>query len=302
MFICSNVFCQNIDTNQVKAKPQRLPNWTLLVPGGSYFYEKDYLKGSIFSALEISGIYIGLKYNSKLKTNSTSPYYNYPLLLGLQAFNIEKVHNFKNRLECIKYSHPDFKYDDISEIDLYLAPFKTENIFTPITVGCILLAGVFLGIEKMNEKQSWHSVDKMYFIDRYIDKNQGLAIFGATSMATSWSAGVAEEYIFRNFLMSKLDYKYGQQKGLIYSSVLFGSMHFGNLMFSNNPDYKGTLLQVAEASIIGYFLGWDVQNRGYKIGPAVAAHAWYDFTLMLGSFLINPKNNVFGVGMQFKIN
>jgi len=43
----------------------------------------------------------------------------------------------------------------------------------------------------------------------------------------------------------------------------------------------------------------DVQNRGYQIGPAVAAHAWYDFTLMLESFLVDPANDVFAVQVKF---
>ncbi len=51
--------------------------------------------------------------------------------------------------------------------------------------------------------------------------------------------------------MPHMDYKYGQKKGLIYSSIFFGSMHFTNLLFSDKPDYGATLLQVAEASIAG---------------------------------------------------
>jgi membrane protease YdiL (CAAX protease family) len=141
----------------------------------------------------------------------------------------------------------------------------------------------------------------MYFVNRYIDRNSGLAIYGATSLAASYGAGIAEEYMFRNAILPLWDYKYGQKKGLIYSSLLFGSMHFSNLLFSNNPDYKATLFQVGEASILGYLMGRDVQNRGYNIGPSVAAHMWYDFTLMLGSFLIDPKNNFLGVDIKFKI-
>jgi len=78
-------------------------------------------------------------------------------------------------------------------------------------------------------------------------------------------------------------------------------MHLANLAFSSKPDYGAALVQVCEASIAGYFLGRSVQNRNYDIGPAVAAHTWYDFTLMLGSFLIDPENNVFGVSVTFNL-
>ena len=141
----------------------------------------------------------------------------------------------------------------------------------------------------------------MYFINRYISRDQGLAVFGATSLGMSWGAGVGEEYICRNWLMPLLDYKYGKKKGLIFSSAIFGGAHFSNVLFADKPDYKAALLQVAEATVAGYFLGRDVQRRGYDIGPAVAAHMWYDFTLMLGSFLINPENNFLGVNLKFKL-
>lgn len=296
---CINTFGQVADS--LKQTPQLIPNWTLWVPGASYFYQGKIIQGTIFSTLEIGGIYLGIKYDKNLKNNSSTPYYNFPLLIGLQAFNTEKLTVFKNQLEVIKYHKSDFKYDDLSEKDLYLAPFKSKNILTPITGGMVLLAAAFLGIEKYNETNRFRNIDKIYFLNRYIDRNQGLAVYGMTSLAMSWSAGIGEEYIFRNWMMPLLDYKYGQRKGLIISSALFGGAHFANVLFAEKPDFKSTFLQVGEAAIAGYFLGRDVQKRGYNIGPAVAAHMWYDFTLMLGSFLINPENNFLGVNLKFKI-
>jgi membrane protease YdiL (CAAX protease family) len=283
-------------------KPDALPGWTLYVPGASYYYQQKYLKGTVFSALEIGGVFLGIRHNKTLRSNSSSPYYNYPLFLGLQAFQTEKLANFKNQLEIISYNNPGFRYHNISEKDLYLSPFKVENIATPITGGMVLLAGIFLGIEKIQEKQSISDVSQMYFINRYIPRDQALPIFGAASLAMSWGAGVGEEYICRNYLLPVFDYKYGQKKGLIYSSLTFGALHFSNLLFSDKPDYLSALIQVGEATIAGYFLGRDVQRRGYNIGPAVAAHMWYDAVLMIGSFLINPENNFLGVNIRFGIN
>lgn len=288
-------------TDTLKQEPKLLPYWTFWVPGASYFYQGKIIQGSIFSTLEIGGIYLGIKYDKTLKNNSSSPYYNYPLFIGLQAFQTEKLNMFKNQLEFIKYYKPDFKYDDLSYKDLYLAPFKSKNIFTPITGGMVLLAAVFLGVEKYNETNRFSEIDQMYFLDRYIDRNQGLAVFGMTSLGMSWGAGVGEEYISRNWMMPLLDYRLGQRKGLIISSAFFGAAHFTNVFFADKPDYKAALIQVGEATILGYFLGRDVQKRDYDIGPAVAAHMWYDFTLMLGSFLINPENNFLGVSLKFKL-
>jgi len=295
-----NLFSQNIDSIKVE-KPKKIPSWTMLLPGASYYYQNKIVKGTLFSVLEVGGVYLGIKYNDNLKNNSASPYYNYPLFLGLQIYQTEKITNFKNQLELIKYHRPDFKYDDISEKDLYLAPFRCENIFTPITGGMVLLAGVFLGIEKIGEVNRFKDINQMYFMDRYIGRNEGLAVFGSTSLAMSWGAGIGEEYISRNYVMPIFDYKFGQKKGLIFSSVFFGVAHFSNVLLAEKPDYGAALLQVGEATIAGYFLGRDVQKRNYNIGPAVAAHMWYDAVSMIGSFLINPKDNFLGVDIQFGI-
>jgi membrane protease YdiL (CAAX protease family) len=291
---------QGLDTLQVN-KPKSFPSWTLFVPGATYYYNGRIVEGLTFSAIEIGGIVMGLHYDNTLKSNSTSPYYNYPLFIGLKTLDVDKCDWVRNKLELIKYFHPDFKYDPISEQELFLAPFKAENVFTVVTLGLVGVAFVELWLDGRGVEKRIDKVQQMYFLDRYIDRNPALAIYSTTSLAMSWGAGISEEYYFRNGLMPVLDYEYGQTNGLIFSSVTFGVLHLSNLLFSNKPDYGQALAQVIEATLTSLVLGQDVHNRGYKIGPAVAAHAWYDFTLMLGSFLINPKENVFAVKVNFNI-
>ena len=74
-----------------------------------------------------------------------------------------------------------------------------------------------------------------------------------------------------------------------------------NVLLTDEPDYGAALLQVGEATIAGYFLGRSVHRRDYDIGPAVAAHMWYDAVLMIGSFLINPEDNFLGVSIRLGI-
>ncbi len=281
--------------------PELYPWWTLYVPGATHFHDGRIVEGFIFTTLEIGGIITGMAYDDKLRSNSTSPYYNYPLLAGLQAYNIDKCDFLRNRLEYISCHQPGFRYDPLTFNELLLEPFRPKNIFTPITGTFVLIALAELYLTGRNANYGFRDVEEMYFMNRYIKRNPAMAIFGAGSLAASYGAGVAEEYWFRNGLMPVLDYRYGKKKGLIYSSLFFGAMHFTNILFSGKPDYRAALIQVAEATVAGYFLGRSVQRRGYDIGPAVAAHTWYDFTLMLGSFLVNPEENVFGVEIKFTI-
>jgi membrane protease YdiL (CAAX protease family) len=280
----------------------KLPIWTIFVPGASYFYQKRYVEGTLFSTVEIGGIFLGIKFNDKLKTNTVTPYYNYPKNIGIQAIYAEKLANIRNHLENFKYRHPDFRYDEISEKDLYLAPFKKENILTPVTGIMVCLAGATLGLNYYMQKHGIGDVKQFSFAGKYIPRNQALAIYCPIGFAQGWGAGVIEEYEFRNWIMPHLDYSFGQKKGLVFSSLIFGAAHIPNFIFEKNPDYKLMMLQVAGTSIGGLFYGWDIQRRNYKIGPAVAAHMWFDTILMVGSFLINPENNYIGVNLKFDLN
>ncbi|NJO69026.1 MAG: hypothetical protein HC830_06825 [Bacteroidetes bacterium] len=113
-------------SDSLKIKPRAIPAWTYWIPGASYYYQGKIVQGSIFMTLETGGIILGTIYDKNLKNNSASPYYNYPLLLGLQAFQTEKLSLFRNQLEIVKFKKPDFRYDNLSEKELYLAPFRLK--------------------------------------------------------------------------------------------------------------------------------------------------------------------------------
>lgn len=281
--------------------PKLYPSWTLYVPGGTHFYDKRIAEGIVFSSLTVGGITYGLINSDKFGGENSSPYSNFPLLIGLQAYNVDKVDFFRNRMEYMQYNNPDFRYDPIKYNDLLLAPFQPKNFFTPITGAFVAIAVAELFLLGPKPNRYFGQVEQMMVMNRFVNPNHALALYGGVSLAASFGAGVSEEYVFRNAVMPILDYKYGQRKGLIYSSLIFGGAHLTNLMMSKKPDYAATFTQVAVASVAGYLLGYDVQKRGYDIGPAVAAHMWYDFVLMLGSFIVNPQNNFLGVSVSFKM-
>jgi hypothetical protein len=290
---------QNPDS--VKTIPKLYPLWTFYVPAATHFYDGRIGTGIALSAFEVGFTTLGLVYDKDLQKYSNSPYYNYPLFIGLNALSVDKCDFLGNQLAYVKKMRPDFKYDDVSFSELLKQPFKPKNIFTPITIGFILLAGAELWLDSRYSDLPFHRVDKMSFLNRKVDKYSGLGIYGTASLAMSMEAGIGEEYIFRNYLMPVFDYRLGQRKGLIISSAVFGGMHAFNYLFVSNPDPIDIISQVGFTAIMGYILGRNVQLNDYRIGKAVAAHTWYDFTLMLGSFLTNPKENIFGVNVTVKI-
>ncbi|HDJ33069.1 MAG TPA: CPBP family intramembrane metalloprotease [Bacteroidetes bacterium] len=275
------------------------PPWMLWVPGATHFAEGRLGTGLAFSLGETGAIALGIAFDKQLRSETSSPYSNYPLLLGMELYNIDKCHFMRNRLEYLKATRPGFRYDDITFNKLMLEPFRPKNIFTPITGLFVAVAMGQLYLESRHDNPDYSEVNEIYLLNRYVPRDRAMAFYGTASLAASWGAGVGEEYWFRNGLMPIWDYRFGQEKGLAYSSLLFGSLHLTNLLFEPEPDLKAALTQALAATVAGWLLGRDVQKRDYDIGPASAAHTWYDFTLMLGSFLINPEDNIFGVRVRF---
>ena len=302
ILLISAIYIQSQEADSLKnAIPRLYPLWTFFVPGATHFYDGRIATGLIFSTLEVGLTSAGIVYNKDLKQHSSSPYYNYPLFLGLNAFTVDKCDFLRNNLEYFKYKRPDFVYDDISFNDLLKEPFRLKNMFSLFTGGFVALALAELLIESFNADYSIQDVRKIHFIDRYIDRNSALALHGITSLGMSWEAGVGEEYVFRNYIMPVLNYKYGKPKGLIVSTGIFGVSHAFNYLFAEKPDVSTIVYHVAFATIVGYILGKNVEIHNNKIGQAIAAHTWYNFTFMLGSFLVNPEENVFGVDFTVKI-
>jgi len=281
--------------------PRRYPEWMLWVPGATHFADGRFADGLILSTIEVGGIASGIIYNAKLKESSASPYYNFPLFIGLKAWEVDKCDLFRNQLQFLQYKVPTFKYDPLPFREMVKAPLRPRNIFTPITGILVAVACAELWYYSKNSDYSINEVEQMAFLDRYIDRNPALAIYGTSSLALSMGAGISEEYVFRNFLMPILDYRYGQNKGLIISSAAFGAAHAFNYLFVENPDPLTVLYHVGFTTFFGYILGKNIQNQNYHISQAIAAHTWYDFILMLGSFLLIPQDNIFGVNIKVRI-
>ncbi|MBN1182035.1 MAG: CPBP family intramembrane metalloprotease [Bacteroidales bacterium] len=114
----------------------------------------------------------------------------------------------------------------------YQKQYLAGTIFITLEIG-----GILLVVEKYYEEQSLSDVKQILFLDHYIPRYEAFSAFSSVSLDMSWSAGIGEEYICRNFLMPVLDYRFGQRKGLIFSSLIFGGLHFENVLFSDKPDY-----------------------------------------------------------------
>lgn len=82
----------------------------------------------------------------------------------------------------------------------------------------------------------------------------------------SVTAGVTEEFIFRGYLLSRLDFLFKNSKiAIIVSSLIFGLLHFS----------YGTLLQIIGPTVIGLIFAFQYQkNRNIQI--VIICHFLWD--------------------------
>ena len=98
--------------------------------------------------------------------------------------------------------------------------------------------------------------------------------------------GVVEEFLCRGWLLNEFlerfsDTKKGVIKSIVLSSLVFGAIHFTNMI--DGQGFAETFVQVINASVSGMFLAL-VYYKTKNIWTVVTMHAIWDFSLLLMDF------------------
>lgn len=96
--------------------------------------------------------------------------------------------------------------------------------------------------------------------------------------------GIAEEFLCRGWLQNEFIERYGDSKKHIILSILFSSLIFGLIHFSNmlaGQDLLTTIVQVIQATSAGLLLG-SIYYKTKNIWAVIFLHGVYDFCLMIG--------------------
>lgn len=96
--------------------------------------------------------------------------------------------------------------------------------------------------------------------------------------------GIAEEFLCRGWLQNEFIERYGDTKKHIVLSLLFSSLIFGLIHFSNmlaGQDLFTTIVQVIQATSAGLLLS-SIYYKTKNIWAVIFLHSIYDFCLMIG--------------------
>lgn len=296
LFLNFSIFAQSSVNNSSKA-PSIL--WKIL-PGGTYFYEGNYTKGTLFAVSELSLLASSIIYNEKLKKNNESEYYNYPFLAFGQLYTIEKGDYLLKSLK-MKFDKTDFKYEIPTFNEMLKAPFDFEEISKPFVLSFIaagvLDAIISYSIAPSNKRIG--SINKVFGYGSEFNPTLGSSTYLATSGLISYGAGVSEEMLMRGWLLPQLDYKFGRGVGLTASSLIFSALHIPSYL--NIKDTGHLLYAIVQITAGGFVFGLNAQLNNYNIKSVIAAHAWFNFMVMTTSWILNPKENPLGFSVSFKL-
>lgn len=97
--------------------------------------------------------------------------------------------------------------------------------------------------------------------------------------------GICEEFLCRGWLLNEFLERFGDSKkgvwySIIVSGLIFGLMHFGNML--SGQALVQTVTQVLNASVIGIVFGV-IYYKTKNIWSVIILHALWDFSLFLGN-------------------
>ena len=88
--------------------------------------------------------------------------------------------------------------------------------------------------------------------------------------------GIMEELIFRGYVFRAIELRFGENKAVIFSSILFGLIHLLNLVFYRGVmPVSSVLLQVFYAAMIGLMFAV-LRTKVKSIYPGMLIHALLD--------------------------
>ena len=140
--------------------------------------------------------------------------------------------------------------------DLAKAPFTFDYLARPTTWVPLAIEAAVL--------YRYNNTKDAYGIYRAPDVSEGdLHVFNFTANEMT---AVGEEGFFRGFLDNEFSNRYGDDWGLVWSSVIFGLAHTG----------QGQTANALQATAAGFYFGWLHQRNGFQAGEGAALHYWFN--------------------------
>ena len=285
--------------------------FSLLLPGPGHIYLGDVEEGLLLlgveTALLFSSILFDLyAFDNLLNDEEENSFRNFfsnpplvaavelPLLSGYLAYRRarEKNHN-------IGYKQP---LPDESVMDLAKAPFDLSIIAKPdfflpfiFHFGAVLLLQSAIFPDSGGTSSDQRAGDGVHVYGTHLPSSIGYPLGEAGLWLSCTAVSMGEEALFRGYLQSELEERFGKRLGWLSASALFGALHI-----PNGTTTKERMFASLSAFTGGLVMGYFYQKEGYSLRKSIAYHTWWNFSLTTINFLQNPKDSIISGNIVFR--
>lgn len=269
-----------------------------LVPGPGHIYlgEKDQgllLLGGEF-ALLLSSFAFDRDVFSGLSSSEESTFLSNPGLIGATELPYLSVYlayrEARDKNHNIGYKHP-LSNDSLK--DLAKAPYDLKLItepdfFLPLFshLGGILTIMILLDEYGESIGNFGMQRDTVRVYNKKLPPLLGYPLGEAGMMLSFTAVAMGEEALFRGYIQSELEERFGRKWGWITASTLFGAMHLpkGDTTKEHLAAFLSTL---TGGLIMGHFY-----QENYSLRKPIAYHTWWNLLLGTLDLILNPEDSM----------
>ena len=265
-----------------------------LIPGGGHLYLGETATAlgyaGTMGALATAGGWLQNRNDHLDRPDEINSFY----LLAIKEWELSLFTTYRNAHRKSGLSLQAAGIDPTPTPQLALSPFRRENLLNGAVLAAAGLAFGLVAASSAGEQHRFDDIRRVGMLGTTLHRNEALALYSADALSISLAAAVAEEALWRGILQNELEAALGPRRGLQASAALFGLAHLVDL------DGSLSIGRAAFGAAAGWYLGSLFQADRHRLARPIAAHFWYDFTVMLAGFLLDPGDNPLEVKVTFR--
>jgi len=267
--------------------------WSLN-PGGGFFYLDEPGSGVAYAATTAAFLGAGAEVERRNRKLGRDDEVNVPALVGEKVWEYSVFSTFRTALARDGVDLRAERFDDTPTPLLLTAPFRPGVAMTWPVAGAALFGVAAAALTAQHPAGRLSDVERARMLGSDFNRNDATALYTASAAGISLGAATAEEGLFRGILQTILQERYGDTAGLWGAAGTFGAAHI------LAPDGSVNPAGVVFGTGAGLYLGWLYNRDDHRLAGPIAAHFWYDFTLLATCWALEPDDTPLGFDVQFR--
>lgn len=285
--------------------------FSLLLPGPGHIYLGEIDEGLLLlggqTALLFSSLLFDLNaidylLNDDEESNLKDFFSNPPLVAAvefplLSTYLAYRKAREKNHNIGYKQLLPDESIKDLAKAPLDLSIITKPDFFMPFIFhfGAIVLLQNSIFPDSGATSSDRRAREGVRVYGKHLPASIGYPLGEVGLWFSCTAVSMGEEALFRGYLQSELEERFGKRLGWLTASALFGALHI-----PNGTTTKERLFASLSAFTGGLVLGYFYQKEGYSLRKSIAYHTWWNFSLSTINFLQNPKDSIISGNIAFR--